>query len=509
MEATNSNIIERRRPIRRNDSISTIASSAAAAQMQQFTSTNSYGLPNDNQIIPTNSQTSMRFDNSEGVHVGNIIYHNYYQNPPEILSDKKIQENSLISSSTSESSFKKRNCFSSENKRKRILITVIVISLVLAISIVIPITYFLLTNNPSEKNGDNDSTTSPSTTYVTTTPLPTSFLIKRNEWNANEPKSDIKKLNQPIKRIIIGHTGGNFCNNTDECRLLVKQIQVENSHLDDIPYNYLIGGDGKVYEGRGFEFEGQHTANLHGTEFNSIGICIAFIGNYNVTSPNENQLNVLREFINHFISKELSEDYIIIKQDDLIYKSTKANALNEAIVNFENYYALQTVYRREEWGALEPSGKLEKFNKIMDLTLLSHTITDSCSSMSYCSQLMRTMQQTNMNKNGFLDYGFNFAIGGNGLIFEGRGFDNVGAHLKILNSKSIGIAAIGDFDKNEPSLEMLDTLVKFLEDAVKLGKLTQDYRVNGRQDFGWEGPGKNIMKFIREWCRYGNRTTPC
>jgi len=36
----------------------------------------------------------------------------------------------------------------------------------------------------------------------------------RNKWGALSPKSpSIPKLKLPIKRIIIGHTGGNFCSN--------------------------------------------------------------------------------------------------------------------------------------------------------------------------------------------------------------------------------------------------------------------------------------------------------
>lgn len=36
----------------------------------------------------------------------------------------------------------------------------------------------------------------------------------RNKWGALPPKSqNIPKLELPIKRIIVGHTGSNFCSN--------------------------------------------------------------------------------------------------------------------------------------------------------------------------------------------------------------------------------------------------------------------------------------------------------
>jgi hypothetical protein len=114
-----------------------------------------------------------------------------------------------------------------------------------------------------------------------------------------------------------------------------------------------------------------------------------------------------------------------------------------------------------------------------------------------------------MVTSGLSDYAFNFAIGGDGLVFEGRGWDKLGAHMKTFNAISVGIAAIGDFSVIEPSQGMLDSLLRFFDDGEALGKLTSDYRVNGRQDFEASGPGDAFMKHVREWCRYGNRTTAC
>lgn len=39
-----------------------------------------------------------------------------------------------------------------------------------------------------------------------------------------------------------------------------------------------------------------------------------------------------------------------------------------------------------------------------------------------------------------------FAIGGDGKVYEGRGFDRVGAHAPSYNNKSIGIVLIGNWE---------------------------------------------------------------
>jgi N-acetylmuramoyl-L-alanine amidase len=50
-----------------------------------------------------------------------------------------------------------------------------------------------------------------------------------------------------------------------------------------------------------------------------------------------------------------------------------------------------------------------------------------------------------MDDLGYDDIGFNFVIGEDGNVYEGRGWDAVGAHTASYNTISIGICIIGDF----------------------------------------------------------------
>lgn len=63
----------------------------------------------------------------------------------------------------------------------------------------------IITQEPANTTQDPITTT---TEFIS----PPEFLMYRNDWGANPPKlSNISKLELPIKRIIVGHTGGNFC----------------------------------------------------------------------------------------------------------------------------------------------------------------------------------------------------------------------------------------------------------------------------------------------------------
>ena len=61
---------------------------------------------------------------------------------------------------------------------------------------------------------------------------------------------------------------------------------------DDIGYNWLIDGNGVIYEGRGQGLQGAHFSCMNE---NTIGICV--IGNYENTNPTSEAINALQSFI--------------------------------------------------------------------------------------------------------------------------------------------------------------------------------------------------------------------
>lgn len=99
----------------------------------------------------------------------------------------------------------------------------------------------------------------------------------------------------------------------DGCKSKVRIIQtfhMGNSGFSDIGYNFLIGGDGNSYEGRGWDFQGAHTA---GHNKGSIGI--AFIGLFDKTAPPENQLNAAKKLIEEGVRLgKLAADYKLYGQ---------------------------------------------------------------------------------------------------------------------------------------------------------------------------------------------------
>lgn len=61
-------------------------------------------------------------------------------------------------------------------------------------------------------------------------------------------------------------------------------------------------------------------------------------------------------------------------------------------------------------------------------------------------------------QNGWSGIGYHYVIRYNGNIEKGRLLERIGAHAKGRNDNSIGICIVGDFSKNKPTSEQLESL---------------------------------------------------
>ena len=103
------------------------------------------------------------------------------------------------------------------------------------------------------------------------------------------------------------------------------------------------------------------------------------------------------------------------------------------------------IVKRDEWGAKLPK-LIEKFNGSSPYVIIHHSyIPSACFTDADCQLAMKSMQNFHQNNRGWNDIGYSFAIGGNGKIYHGRGFNVVGAHAPGYNQRSVGICVIGDW----------------------------------------------------------------
>lgn len=114
----------------------------------------------------------------------------------------------------------------------------------------------------------------------------------------------------------------------------MRQLQQEafDDGLLDIPYNFVIGDDGFTYEGRGFRYQGEIPNNSSANTFEDIGLIIAFIGSFNETQPSPGQLETFERFLESAVNLNVvTKDFIILMQDEIVYKKNTAHGLHKAI----------------------------------------------------------------------------------------------------------------------------------------------------------------------------------
>ncbi|KAL3267928.1 hypothetical protein HHI36_007067 [Cryptolaemus montrouzieri] len=157
------------------------------------------------------------------------------------------------------------------------------------------------------------------------------------------------------------------------------------------------------------------------------------------------------------------------------------------------------IISKSRWGARLPL-EVEYALIPIQYVVVHHTVTPTCTTEAKCSELLKNIQNFHMDEMEFHDIGYNFMVGGDGNIYEGAGWHKVGAHTYGYNSKSLGLAFVGNFTENLPEVVQLEAAKKFLECGVQLGELDEKYKLLGaRQVSSTQSPGLKLYWELKHW----------
>lgn len=113
------------------------------------------------------------------------------------------------------------------------------------------------------------------------------------------------------------------------------------------------------------------------------------------------------------------------------------------------------------------------------MVIVLPTNSENCSTQAQCVFRVRFLQTFDIESQQRDDISFNFLIGGDGNVYIGRGWDQVGAHMPGYNKRSLSFAFIGTFQHQEPSAKQMNVTKLLLEEGVNLGKIDKDYKLYG------------------------------
>ncbi|RZC37345.1 peptidoglycan-recognition protein SC2-like, partial [Asbolus verrucosus] len=157
-----------------------------------------------------------------------------------------------------------------------------------------------------------------------------------------------------------------------------------------------------------------------------------------------------------------------------------------------------TIISRSEWGAKSPKSTKRLKQNPPPYVVIHHSDGAECTSLKSCKSRVNGIQNYHMNNKGWQDIGYNFLIGGDGNVYEGRGWGIWGSHVPKYNSKSIGICVIGNFMNKKPSTQQLTTLENLISCAKENNYIASDYHLIGhRQGSRTSCPGNELFNEIK------------
>lgn len=120
-------------------------------------------------------------------------------------------------------------------------------------------------------------------------------LVRRRDWGAQRMGGNHDPMNG-IRKLTLHHTSeipGMMQRNDAELVAAVQHYHQSNLGWADIGYHYLIGRDGRVYEGRPLTAQGAHVGGAR----NRHNLGIAVIGDFQSHMPTKAQIATVERFL--------------------------------------------------------------------------------------------------------------------------------------------------------------------------------------------------------------------
>ncbi|CAF0781948.1 unnamed protein product [Rotaria sordida] len=142
-----------------------------------------------------------------------------------------------------------------------------------------------------------------------------------------------------------------------------------------------------------------------------------------------------------------------------------------------------TMINRSVWNGSEPRNYTILSTPVPYIGIY-HTTGSQCTTLDSCMSITQDWQRFHMDTRNWSDIGYNFLVGGDGYIFEGRGWNYTGAHCRGYNPQSIGIGVIGDYTSIQPSKSLVNAVISLITCGISFGFIQANYTFLGHWGYG-------------------------
>ncbi|XP_049767822.1 peptidoglycan-recognition protein LC-like [Schistocerca cancellata] len=169
-------------------------------------------------------------------------------------------------------------------------------------------------------------------------------LVSREGWGGRPPLA-VEKVRTPVPFVVIHHTYiPGACNTSDDCEAKMRSMQ--DFHMGkgwlNIGYNFIVGGDNRVYVGRGWDTVGAHSPTYN---FKSVGI--SFIGDYRTELPTHDMLELAWSLIRCGVARgSISDTYKLVGHRQVRDTECPGDRLYQEIQTWPHWVAHRDIIPR-------------------------------------------------------------------------------------------------------------------------------------------------------------------
>lgn len=155
---------------------------------------------------------------------------------------------------------------------------------------------------------------------------------------------------------------------------------------------------------------------------------------------------------------------------------------------------------REEWGAAH--GKGASTSGAKPLVVIHHSWQpdvplDASTGME--TGAVRAIERFHAIDNHWAGIGYNWLVFQSGSIYEGRGWNRVGAHTEGQNSRSVGVCFVVNGDAHGLDEKAWTAARRIIDAGAAYGFIAPDYEIKGHRDYSTKTcPGDHIYPLLQE-----------
>ncbi|MFA6030005.1 MAG: peptidoglycan recognition protein [Elusimicrobiota bacterium] len=159
------------------------------------------------------------------------------------------------------------------------------------------------------------------------------------------------------------------------------------------------------------------------------------------------------------------------------------------------YETVFPILSRLDWGARAARPTNEDITPYR--ITVHHTDGQTPTERGESAEQMRNMQSFHQRTRGWADIGYHFVIDGSGRILEGRPVGVLGAHSENANDGNIGIALMGNFEKERPTPQQVESLERLGSFLAARYNIDPSKRFDGHRHYGQtDCPGRYVVELL-------------